>query len=38
VSDKWERFRKPWQGGYHYVNLRFSGAVIAEVGEFWIRP
>jgi RNA polymerase sigma factor (sigma-70 family) len=38
VSDQWERFRKPWQGGYHYVNLRFSGAVIAEVGEFWIRP
>jgi RNA polymerase sigma factor (sigma-70 family) len=38
VSDQWERFRKPWHGGYHYVNLRCSGAVIAEVGEFWIDP
>ena len=38
VSDQWERFRKPWHGGYHYVNMRFSGAVIAEVGEFWIDP
>jgi hypothetical protein len=38
VSDQWERFRKPWQGGYHYVNLRFDGKVVAEVGEFWIDP
>lgn len=38
VSDQWERFRKPWQGGYHWVNLRFGGEAVAEVGEFWNDP
>jgi hypothetical protein len=38
VSDLWERFRKPWQGGYHFVNLRFGGEEVAEVGELWNDP
>ncbi|QJW93779.1 hypothetical protein FTUN_1290 [Frigoriglobus tundricola] len=38
VSDQWERFRKPWQRGYHYVNLRFGGEAVAEVAEFWNNP
>jgi hypothetical protein len=38
VSDPWERFRKPWMGGYHFVNLRFGGEEVAEVGELWNDP
>jgi hypothetical protein len=38
VSDHWVRFRKPWQHGYHLVNLRFDGEKVLEVGEFWNDP
>jgi hypothetical protein len=36
-ADLW-RVRKPWQGGYHFVTVRFQAGKAAEVFELWNDP
>jgi hypothetical protein len=38
AADQYERFRKPWQGGYHFVNLLCEGGEVSEVYNFWNDP
>lgn len=39
VADQYERFRKRWMGGYHFVALRMSDeGYVAEVSNFWNDP
>ncbi len=37
-NDNWVRFRKPWQRGFHFINLRFENDKLVEVGELRNDP
>jgi hypothetical protein len=38
ASDRYERFRKPWMGGYHFVTVRFGGEEVTEVHHLLHKP